>query len=196
MSERRKQLEVAATKAVQRSGLNALSFRTLASEVGIKSSSVHYHFPEKSDLAAAVIESYHSEFMAQLDHIAASEGTTIARLTRFVGLFERSLEDDKFCLCGMLAAETDSLSKENREALEGYFADVQQWLFGVIESGSALAGDAGEQSSQLASQLSSDSVARWLLSGLEGALLLDRLQGNANNLQAQKQLVRTIFAAQ
>ena len=40
-----------AVTTVQKAGLSHLSFRTLASDAGIKSSSVHYYFPEKTDLA-------------------------------------------------------------------------------------------------------------------------------------------------
>jgi len=54
--DKRQKLEEVAITAVQHGGLKSLSFRTLADEVGIKSSSVHYHFPEKSHLAKALIE--------------------------------------------------------------------------------------------------------------------------------------------
>ncbi len=46
-------------------GFNGFSFRDIASDVGIKSSSVHYHFPTKENLAAAVIRRYTDE-VAQL----------------------------------------------------------------------------------------------------------------------------------
>jgi TetR/AcrR family transcriptional regulator, transcriptional repressor for nem operon len=36
-------------------GFNGFSFREIADDVGIKSSSVHYHFPTKEKLAAAVV---------------------------------------------------------------------------------------------------------------------------------------------
>ena len=39
---------------VRRGGYNGFSFREIAKQVGIKSSSVHYHFPTKEDLGVAV----------------------------------------------------------------------------------------------------------------------------------------------
>jgi TetR/AcrR family transcriptional regulator, transcriptional repressor for nem operon len=39
-------------------GFNAFSFRDLAEDVGVKSSSVHYHFATKEKLAAAVVHRY------------------------------------------------------------------------------------------------------------------------------------------
>ena len=44
----------AARATVQARGYNALSFRELAKEVGIKSASIHYYFPTKGDLGAAL----------------------------------------------------------------------------------------------------------------------------------------------
>ncbi len=67
MTEKREKLENAALESAQRRGMNGLSFRTLADEVGIKSSSVHYYFPEKSDLTRNLIERYTQNFLASVD---------------------------------------------------------------------------------------------------------------------------------
>src|ERR1700732_273229 len=45
----------AAERRMQLGGFGGFSFREIAADVGIKSSSVHYHFPTKEDLAAAVL---------------------------------------------------------------------------------------------------------------------------------------------
>ena len=44
----------AAENSVRMRGYHAVSFRDLADELGIKSSSVHHYFPRKEDLAVAV----------------------------------------------------------------------------------------------------------------------------------------------
>src|ERR1700743_1837782 len=48
----------AAEKRYRAGGFMGFSFREIAADVGIKSSSVHYHFPTKEALAAAVIRRY------------------------------------------------------------------------------------------------------------------------------------------
>jgi AcrR family transcriptional regulator len=53
-TDMREAVMTAAKATVQSHGYNALSFRELAKEVGIKSASVHYHFPTKGDLGAAL----------------------------------------------------------------------------------------------------------------------------------------------
>jgi TetR/AcrR family transcriptional regulator, transcriptional repressor for nem operon len=55
MANKRTELQTLAQAIVQRSGLRELSFRQLAEQTGVKSSSVHYYFPEKHDLTAVLI---------------------------------------------------------------------------------------------------------------------------------------------
>src|SRR5476649_1984467 len=57
----------AARAMVQAQGYNSLSFRELAKQIGIKSASVHYYFPTKGDLGAALAREYTDEFRAYLD---------------------------------------------------------------------------------------------------------------------------------
>jgi TetR/AcrR family transcriptional regulator, transcriptional repressor for nem operon len=55
----------AAERRMQRGGFGGFSFREIAADVGIKSSSVHYHFPTKEDLSAAVIRRW-AEYTSEL----------------------------------------------------------------------------------------------------------------------------------
>ena len=55
MSDVKTAIMDAAERRMQLGGFGGFSFREIAADVGIKSSSVHYHFPTKDDLAAAVI---------------------------------------------------------------------------------------------------------------------------------------------
>src|ERR1700759_780697 len=54
-----------AERRIRLGGFNGFSFREIAGDVGVKSSSVHYHFPTKEKLAASVIRRY-TEHVAQL----------------------------------------------------------------------------------------------------------------------------------
>src|SRR5580698_2595846 len=55
----------AAERRMQQGGFGGFSFREIGADVGIKSSSVHYHFPTKEDLAAAVIRRW-AEYTSEL----------------------------------------------------------------------------------------------------------------------------------
>lgn len=181
MSEKRIQLEAAATDAVQRSGLHNLSFRTLADAVGVKSSSVHYYFPEKSDLAGALIDGYQAGFADLLAQIDRDNPTAKGKLDAFVKVFEDVLAAEKFCLCGMLAAEVDTLDSQNRAKLSAYFKMLEDWLVAAIET------------SPVAPQMSARSMALSLLSGLEGAILIDRIEGGSARVQSQRDLIQQLM---
>src|SRR6266404_5647499 len=49
---------------IRKAGYAGFSFRDLAAEIGIKSASVHYHFPTKATMAAAVARRYGDRFLA------------------------------------------------------------------------------------------------------------------------------------
>jgi AcrR family transcriptional regulator len=51
---------------IRESGYAGFSFRNLAAEVGIKSASVHHHFPTKAKMAAAVARRYGERFVASV----------------------------------------------------------------------------------------------------------------------------------
>lgn len=110
MTDRRDKILDVAEKLIRTHGYSGFSFREVASEVGIKSASVHYHFPTKPDLAAAVAKRYRERFAAALEE---TEAEGMDRVAAWRLLFKRAFEEDGLmCLCGILAAEGDSLPPE------------------------------------------------------------------------------------
>ncbi len=182
MAQNREKLEAAAQEMVQHKGMSGLSFRTLAAEVGIKSSSVHYHFPEKSDLGSALIQRYSSEFFAQLDVIAGRDDTLNAKIKSFIDIFEEVGRQNKLCLCGMMAAEYEQLSSSNRQLLCDYFDNTEKWLIKQLEA----------HKEDYESTSNRKVIARMIMSSLEGALLLDRIQGGARHIGAQRGVINQI----
>ena len=178
MTANRDRLEQAALESVQRGGLKGLSFRVLAEEVGIKSSSVHYYFPEKSDLARALIERYSEEFFRELSDIQSKRWGLARKLKAFIAIFEKVATSGKLCLCGMMAAELSQLDDGNRQLLDNYFQEVELWLVNLFD----------DHRADLNTELSSGVLANSLLSGLEGALLLDRVVGNCQRIKSCKDL--------
>jgi len=57
----------AAEQRMRCGGFNGFSFREIAEDVGVKSSSVHYHFATKEKLAAAVVHRYTDRLDAMID---------------------------------------------------------------------------------------------------------------------------------
>lgn len=123
----------AARATVQAHGYSGLSFRDLATAVGIKSASVHYHFPTKGDLGATLAHDYTDAARADLDRVLAQTDDPAACLRLYTGFFRRALENDnRMCLCGIMAAEYDALPDAIKAEVRG-FADVNvAWLSKVL----------------------------------------------------------------
>lgn len=184
MSDKRSKLESVATATVQQSGFHNLSFRSLGDEVGVKSSSVHYYFPEKSDLACTIIGKYSLAFGELLSDIDERETPLNRKLDVFVDIFENVLKADKFCLCGMMAAEVITLDSRSRDLLKQYFKQVEGWLSQNFE----------QHKDQLSTDLPPQTLSKIILSGLEGAILIDRVESSLERLQAQRQLIQSFVA--
>lgn len=125
----------AARKMVQARGYNALSFRDVAASVGVKSASVHYHFPTKGDLAAELARRYTADGVAYLDQLLASGAEWRALLRQYTAIFRAALEDgNRMCLCGIMSAESEDLPPEVRQEVDGFTAANLQWLARLLET--------------------------------------------------------------
>jgi TetR/AcrR family transcriptional repressor of nem operon len=83
---------------IRESGYAGFSFRNLAAEVGIKSASVHHHFPTKAKMAAAVARRYGERFVASVV-AKPGEGADDA-IAVYRSTFRAALErDERMCLC-------------------------------------------------------------------------------------------------
>src|SRR3954447_4284875 len=100
----REALMTAGRATVQARGYNALSFRELAKEVGIKSASVHYHFPTKGDLGAALARRYTEEGASYLNDLLATSRDPSWCMDRYSEIFRSALaNDNRMCLCGIMS---------------------------------------------------------------------------------------------
>jgi TetR/AcrR family transcriptional repressor of nem operon len=136
-AETREMILAAARSTVQAHGYNGLSFRDLAQAVGIRSASVHYHFPTKGDLGAALARAYTEGARADLDAVLAENRDPGVALKRYTALFRKALENgNRMCLCGILAAETDELPEQVRAEVRA-FSDLNiGWLAALLGPGS------------------------------------------------------------
>lgn len=159
-----------AQSLVQTRGFNGFSFRDLAAAIGVKSASIHYHFPSKADLGVALVRRYRREFEEVLGDTAARHSSVPARLKAFVEIFRTSLEEDRLCLCGMLGAERDSLPPEVAAAVRDFFIFCEDWL--------ALQMKQGRQDGALGFAGSPQVAALQLLALLEGGLIVARSLGD------------------
>lgn len=159
-----------AERLAQTRGFNGFSYADIATELGLTKASLHYHFPTKADLGEALIDRYACRFADALGAVEQRRVGAQAAVETYVELYAAVLRGDRMCLCGMLAAEYETLPAPMQAAVRRFFDTSEAWLESVLEEGRVdgafhFAGSAQEE-------------ARLLLGGLEGAMLIARSYGD------------------
>lgn len=159
-----------AERLVQTRGFHGFSYADVATELGVTRAALHYHYASKVELGAALIERYHSRFRQRLDEITAASPDAVQRLRDYAAIYRSVFADGRMCLCGMLAAEFDTLDEPLGQELLSFFDTNYSWLAAVLEAGR----DFGDL------RFASDAreTAELMVSTLEGAMLLNRPSGN------------------
>lgn len=119
----------AAEAMIREGGYHAFSFREVAAAVGIKSASVHYHYPTKEALGVAVADRYCGRFLARL-HELDGEGSDWRVAVRgfAAGFLEAFRRERRVCLCGVLSAEANRLPAAIVKRVSGFIEEVVAWL--------------------------------------------------------------------
>jgi TetR/AcrR family transcriptional repressor of nem operon len=145
----------AAELRMQRGGFGGFSFREIATDVGVKSSSIHYHFPTKDDLATAVVRRWGERALANAEKASKKEADPVRVWT---GLFRGTAHSKAhMCPCTVLGAAAQDLPAQVSAEVKRFFKTVQDKM---IEDG-----------------LSQSDAAK-LLSTITGALVLANALGD------------------
>jgi TetR/AcrR family transcriptional regulator, transcriptional repressor for nem operon len=177
-----------AERLVQSRGFNGFSYADVAAELGITKASLHYHFAGKAELGQALVERYAARFAGALDEIDASGGDAPAKLDAYTRIYADVLSEKRMCLCGMLAADYETLPGPMRDAVLRFFDHNEAWLTGVLEQGQA--------EGSLTVDGSARQAAQALVGGLEGAMLIARPYGDPARFQtAATRLLDSLAAA-
>jgi TetR/AcrR family transcriptional repressor of nem operon len=176
-----------AERLVQTRGYNGFSYADVAAELGITKPSLHYHFASKAELGEALIARYHTRFSAALEAIDAAGGDPGIRLRRYASLYADVLDNQRMCLCGMLAADLETLPGRMQDAVVRFFDSSETWLAAVLDEGKA--------SGALRGDGPSHDQAQMVLSTLEGAMLVARSYHDTERFRAvARRLVSSLLA--
>jgi TetR/AcrR family transcriptional regulator, transcriptional repressor for nem operon len=156
-------------RLVQVRGFNGFSYADVATELSVTKASLHYHFPSKAELGEALVLRYAERFADALATIDANLTLAPAKLDAYANLYAEVLREERMCLCGMLAAEYQTLPSPIRDAVVAFLDDNETWLVRVLEY--------GREDGSLRFDNTAADTARSIVSGLEGAMLLARPYG-------------------
>ncbi len=161
---------------VRRGGYNGFSFREIAKEVGVKSSSVHYYFPTKEDLGIAVTRYYTDRFFESLGSPDTLKANGKDPITVYIAAFRYALTQDKrMCLCGMFGAEIDGLPQGVVTQTQEFFSRNLDWL---------------EQAYNIKKHSEARKKAMQTLSLLQGALISSNALGDEQLFEHATEILR------
>lgn len=184
------QILLAAMELIQTQGYNAFSYKDLSRIVQIKTSSIHYYYPKKEDLAVAVIR-FHLELLTcELNKIKQNGrlSTEDKLLAMVESIVEFTYNDQKkMCLGGMFASDLLSLPEAVQQETQLFFDCLQGWVEEIVfiekQNGRIL--------------VSLDEVQLFvqsLVAQIEGGLLLSRLYGDDSYLSTARRVIEHQFA--
>ncbi len=170
-----------AQEAIAIRGYSAFSFRELATELGIKSASIHYHFPTKTHLGVAVAQGWREKLEAALATIAEQTSDPRQALDGLIAIYRHEAQaSQRMTVCTMLAAEINNLPEEIRTEMGKFYALNLGWIKAqLLELGFSEA-EASEK-------------ARQVFALLQGALMGAKGQGDASYFDVVTKAVNALL---
>ena len=165
-----------AERLVQVRGFNGVSYADVATELGVTKAALHYHFASKAELGEALIDRYTTRFGAALVDIDHRLAEPPAKIAAYATIYLDVLRQQRMCLCGMLAAEYQTLPAPMQHAVVRFFDLNETWLEGVLVQ--------GQREGTLRHRGSARNAAQVVISTLEGAMLVARMHDDPARLEA------------
>ncbi|CDZ77194.1 putative HTH-type transcriptional regulator YxaF [Legionella massiliensis] len=175
-----------AESLIQKLGYNAFSYKDIALTVGIKTSSIHYYYPTKEDLAVAVIEWQLERLSVLLNDLKNERSLSLKdKLLCLVDtVMSLTINDEmKMCLGGMLASDVVTLPEKVRLKVRHFFNILEQWIRDLIEAETL-------NNKALALLHSDFDLPRYLLVQIEGGVLMSRLYDDLSYIETVKQFIQ------
>lgn len=170
MSDTSEQILDIAQEFVQLRGFNAFSYADISREIGIKTASIHYHFPSKSELGKSLVVRYKNFFSKALADIDLQGGSAVDKLRAFGDMYFQILQDDKICLCGMLATEIETLTDGMQTEIRDFIAQNENWLARVFRE--------GRNDGSIKSEGNVEIRAKMFHAGVQGAMVTAKAMGS------------------
>ncbi len=165
-----------AQEYIQKVGFHAFSYRDIAERVGIRTASIHYHYPTKADLARAIVDRVRAATDAAIAEIDASRGPAGKRLRGFCGLFLKTWgEGDRLCPMCMLAMGQEAIPPEVQSGVRDFWQDGESWVARTVRD--------GQSSGEFRPELDPRTVGRTFLAALEGAMVAARAFSDRTRLE-------------
>ncbi|WP_104382172.1 TetR/AcrR family transcriptional regulator [Sphingobacterium sp. HMA12] len=122
-----------AAKMLSNNGFNAFSFHDIANEIGIKTSSIHYYFPTKSDLIIEIIH-YSQNIQAALFE-TISENKPQEKLSLLIDFYVGLADKGQMCPIVSISSDMNDIDPNIKLEVGKFYDFLADWLTSIIEEG-------------------------------------------------------------
>ncbi len=165
---------------VRQRGFNGFSYRDLAERVGVKTSSIHYHFPSKEDLLQAAVTEYSARICGHVRGIDTGLPAE-AQARAYLEPWLATAGGDAICLVGMLSAETAFLPEGVHRILKDFYRLNEAWLTRLLASAQA--------ARRTLLPIPPQALAQAVFGALQSGLVVARLFGAPERIEATATLL-------
>ena len=159
-----------AAEMLEERGFGSFSYQDLASRIGIRKASIHYHYPAKTDLGLALIDFFKVDMQKRADAFEEVYNTAAERLGAYLAQCRKQVSSgSKISALCMLASEYVTLPEAMQSALGELLEEQHNWLSSLLYEAKSVLPNA--------ENLLSDDLARSFNATVQGAILQGRVQG-------------------
>lgn len=171
---------------LQNGGFASFSFRDLAADLGIKSASVHYHFPSKEALGVALLQRYRARFERWVE-TRGPDASPKADLMEWFRYYQELARTGHICPGGAFGGEFSALPEGVREELGALEERLREWLRGALR--------AGRRRGEIRAEGRIEDQAELVLATLQGGVQVARAIGNPKAFDGVLQQLKVMLFA-
>ncbi len=178
-----------ATRLVQRKGFTDTSVRDLLHATGATKGTLYFHFRGKDDLGLAILERSRVSFLEFLRSALAGP-TPWSGLTNFFAAVLETHRRTGFvggCLWGNTALEMSDKNRRYSACVAEVFDEWHDLLAEVFRQ--------GQLAKEVRADLTADDLARFVVSTIEGGVMLSRLKKEERPLRSCLDSLKTFLRA-
>lgn len=174
-----------AEKLFQTQGYNGFSYNDISSVLGIKNAAIHYYFPTKEALGAAIISRAHDRFIEWQKHQDENYDCW-QRLENFIQMYySANLKDsNRICLVTSCAVVFHTLPEQIKTEVTRYSEEILKWI-------SSLLGE-GKKTGVFCFKGEPSDKAAVLISSLSASLQIARIRGKEFYMAVWQQVINEL----
>jgi len=123
------------THLIQLYGYNAFSYADISKELNIKNAAIHYHYPGKEDLLAAIIDQYIARYEDLDKQLSAPGITSRQKIETIINRYSNLCDQNKICIIGSVCSDYNTMPENVKTKLSQLIEMVLSMVEKVLQQG-------------------------------------------------------------